>query len=129
MKVDSQKIVETWRAIVKSEPPKAWVVFENGTCVILTDGISRGKDEAAKAATEIVSVFGPLCAGTPAGDFDVVKCTDAEGWIVTGHHEDMLNFVYSAEVDNSNDRLEIGLLGRSRRNDDGKNPKVIHVEI
>ncbi|MEJ8646329.1 hypothetical protein WKI68_43885 [Streptomyces sp. MS1.HAVA.3] len=61
------------------------MLFEHGTCVVLTapDG------ELAEQATEILKKFGPAHAGSSPGDFGVIDLKDAEGWVVTGHHNDV----------------------------------------
>ncbi|MFD4559305.1 hypothetical protein ACFWP5_34135 [Streptomyces sp. NPDC058469] len=61
---------------------------EQGTCVVLTapDG------ELAEQAAEILKRFGPVHAGSAAGDFGVIDLEVAEGWVVTGHHNDVLTY-------------------------------------
>lgn len=52
---------------------------------------------------------------------------DVEGWVVTGHHHDVLTYV---GPDEPRDRSEIavGMLGRSKRHRDGTELGVLHVE-
>lgn len=83
--------------------------------------------DLAEQATEILKQFGPAHAGSSAGDFGVIDPQDAEGWVVTGHHNDVLTYV---GPDEPRDRSEIavGLLGRSKRHRDGTELHVVHVE-
>jgi hypothetical protein len=115
-------LIDVWRQLL-ADPGKSWVLFEHGTCVVLTapDG------EPAEQATEILKQFGPAHAGSSAGDFGVIDPQDAEGWVVTGHHNDVLTYV---GPDEPRDRSEIavGLLGRSKRHRDGTELHVVHVE-
>ena len=97
------------------------MVLENGTCVVL-EGSVKEKDSAVEKATEVILSFGPVVAGTPAGDFNVTKVRHNDGWIVTCAHPDVLNFVSPAEIDGgAEDGMSVGLLGRSKREADGRN--------
>lgn len=92
MVVLKDQIAETWRKIIQNSPErqgKPWVVFRHGSCVILMDGASSKEDATAKA-TQIISEYGPVCAGTPAGDFNIIDNSAVEGIIVTGWHDDVL---------------------------------------
>ncbi|MEU0084499.1 hypothetical protein [Streptomyces sp. NPDC006274] len=116
------ELTDVWRRLL-ADPGKSWVLFEHGTCVVLTapDG------DLAEQATEILKQFGPAHAGSSAGDVGVIGPQDAEGWVVTGHHNDVLTYV---GPDEARDRSEIavGLLGRSKRHRDGTELHVVHVE-
>lgn len=121
-------ITETWRKIIENSPErknKPWVVFRDGTCVILMEGATSREDAATKA-TGIISEYGPVYAGTPAGDFNIVENSAVEGIIVTGWHDDVLNFVGKEEGGDS--AFGKALFGRSKRDQDGRNPEVLHVE-
>ena len=123
-----EHIAETWRKIIQSSPNrrgKSWVVFRHGTCVILMDAPSS-KEEAVTQATQIISEYGPVYAGTPAGDFNITENSAVEGIIVTGWHSDVLNYV---DKDEQGDNMMVSaLIGRSKRDQDGRNPEVLHVE-
>lgn len=122
------QIEETWRKILQNTPErqgKPWVVFRHGTCVILMQG-AASKEDAATKATEIISQYGPVCAGTPSGDFNIMENSAADGIIVTGWHDDVLNFVGKEE--GGGNVLGKALFGRSKRDQDGRNPEVLHVE-
>lgn len=83
--------------------------------------------ELAEQAAGILTEFGPAHAGSSAGDFGVIDLEDADGWIVTGHHNDVLTYV---GPDEPQDRSEIavGLFERSKRHRDGTELHVVRVE-
>lgn len=103
-----------------------WVLFENGTYIIFdkADTIKDIREEAIKLMKE----YGPVYAGGTAGDFGVTHLDKTEGWVVSGHCYGMYTYVNPAEIeaDTPNDAA-IGLLGRSKRDKDGKNPVIVHV--
>ncbi|MFJ3723768.1 hypothetical protein ACIPYQ_14500 [Streptomyces sp. NPDC090045] len=53
--------------------------------------------------------------------------TQAEGWVVTGHHHDVLTYVGPDKPDDGSG-LAVGLHGRSKRHRDGTELHVVHVE-
>ena len=118
-------LVNTWRRIIVGEG-KAWVLFEHGTCVIFA---GPAQDLAARA-TALMKEWGPVVAGTPAGDFNVVKLQDDPGWVVTSHHPDILTYVGAEEFGEGRvpDDMLIGLLGRAKRDQDAEELQVVHIE-
>ncbi|MFF3916262.1 hypothetical protein ACFYZB_22745 [Streptomyces sp. NPDC001852] len=121
--VDTETLIDAWRRLLAGSG-KTWVLFEHGTCVVLER--PAGEDLAAQA-TGILREFGPVRVGGPAGDFRVLELHNGEGWLVTGHHPDVVTFV---PLDDSADpsHLAVGILGRSRRDRDGTELHVVHVE-
>ncbi|WP_291148697.1 hypothetical protein [Flavobacterium sp. UBA7680] len=103
-----------------------WVLFENGTYIIFdnADTIPDLESEAIKLMKE----FGPVHAGGSAGDFSVTHLKETEGWVVSGHGYGMYTYVSPNELNSEkpND-VQIGLEGRSKRNADGQNPVIIHI--
>ena len=107
------------------DPAKSWVLFENGTCVILMEP----EADLAAQATALLKEWGPVHTGTPAGDFSVVELVDEMGWVVGGHHPDILTFVPLEELESEQpEDYEVGMLGRSKRHADSETLVVIHVE-
>jgi hypothetical protein len=103
-----------------------WVLFENGTYIIFDDvsQITDIKSEAIRLMTE----FGPVAVGGSAGDFGVTALNKTEGWVVSGHGYGMYTYVNPSELDeNSPDDTKVGLYGRSKRDKDGLNPNIIHI--
>lgn len=117
-------LVETWRSIILGDQ-KSWVLFENGTCVILM----APEEDLSAHATALLAEWGPVHAGTPSGDFSVITLEDYPGWVVTGHHRDILNYVSPDEFEGDEpEDLTVGLLGRQMRHMDGESLQIIHVE-
>lgn len=103
-----------------------WVLFENGTYIIFDD-ISTVED-IKEEAIKLMKEFGPVHAGGPAGDFNIIHLNQTEGWLVSGHGYGMYTYVHPSELDSeSPNDLEIGLYGRSKRDSDGQNPEIIHI--
>lgn len=105
---------------------KDWVLFENGTYIIFDDitQIENIETEAIKLMKE----FGPVHVGGPAGDFNVIPLNETEGWVVSGHGYGMYTYVHPSELETASpDNITIGLYGRSKRNDDGENPKIVYI--
>ncbi len=81
-------LVDTWRQIIIGNQ-KSWVLFYHGTCVIL----ACPEQDIAAQAIAIMEQWGPVHAGSSAGDFSTITLSEYPGWVVTGHHADMLNYV------------------------------------
>jgi hypothetical protein len=119
----AEPLVETWRGIIVGDQ-KSWVLFENGTCVILMEP----EEDLALQAVEIMKEWGPVHPGSSAGDFSVIDLVDHPGWAVTCHHPDVLTYVAQDEVSGEPSEVAIGLIGRSKRDQDAGNLRVVHVE-
>ncbi|WP_090246878.1 hypothetical protein [Lishizhenia tianjinensis] len=105
---------------------KDWVLFENGTYIIFDD--INQIDNIENESIRLMKEFGPVHAGGPAGDFNVISLNQTEGWVVSGHGYGMYTYVNPSELEmNSPDDVTIGLYGRSKRNSDGENPNIIHI--
>jgi len=103
-----------------------WVLFENSTYIIFDD-ISTVQD-VKEEAIKLMKEFGPVYSGGPAGDFNIIHLNLTEGWLVSGHGYGMYTYVHPSELDSeSPNDLEIGLYGRSKRDSDGQNPEIIHI--
>lgn len=117
-------LVQTWRSIIVGDR-KSWVPFPHGTCVILTEP----QDDLAAQAVGIMREWGPVHTGSPAGDFSVIRLSGHPGWVVTSHHPDLLTYVGPDEPDEATpDDVAVGLLGRSKRDRDAEELRVLHVE-
>ena len=103
-----------------------WVLFKHGTYIIFdhAEEIPDLESEAIK----LMAAFGPVYIGTPAADFDVTDLNKTEGWIVSGRSYGMYTYVNPNEIkSNVIDITAIGLLGRAKRDLDGENPVIIHI--
>jgi hypothetical protein len=116
-------LVETWRSIIVGEG-KSWVLFENGTCVVL----SNATGDIEKQAIDLLAEWGPVQVATPSADFNVVDLVEHPGWVVTCHHPDILTYVGPEEMGPQPAEIMIGLIGRGKRDRDAHDLKVVHVE-
>lgn len=116
--------VEAWRRTIIGDG-KSWVVFSHGTCVVLVN--PHPDADLASEAIEILRQYGPVHIGSPAADFGTITLDSGLGFVVYGHHKDVLTFVRPDEVDKPQD-LTIGLFGRHKRDQDARHLQVIHVE-
>lgn len=123
VRMTTEELVAVWRGVIRGDH-KSWVLFEHGTCVILMEP----EDDLAVQATGLLREFGPVHAGTPAGDFGTIDLDAAPGWAVYGHHNDVLTYVAPEEAGDEPSDLAVGLLGRSKRDRDGRELTVVHVE-
>ncbi|GAA2297027.1 hypothetical protein GCM10010402_64410 [Actinomadura luteofluorescens] len=119
----TEELVQVWRDVIRGDE-KSWVLFENGTCVILMEP----EDDLSAQAVELLREYGPVHGGTPAGDFGTIDLDQAPGWAVYGHHNDILTYVAPEEVGDDATDLAVGLLGRGKRGQDGLELTVVHVE-
>ncbi|KAF9893959.1 hypothetical protein FE257_008930 [Aspergillus nanangensis] len=118
--------IAIWRQILL-DPKKSWVLFEHGTCVILM----QPAEDLATQAKEIMAESGAVHPGSSAGDFNVLNLDDdpVGGWVVLGHHPDILNYVPPPDEDEEEPAtLMVGLLGRGHRGSDAEELTVVHVE-
>lgn len=106
------------------DPLKSWILFKNGTCVMLLDS---QKDIRAQAI-RILKEHGLVVAGTPLGDFEVTKIPEINGWVVTGDYPGIMMYVSAEEAGKKNSDFEIGMIGRAKREYDAKELEIIHIE-
>lgn len=109
-----------WHNII-ADQQKVWVVFEHGTCVILVEP----SQDLQKQAKELLAEYGPVHPGSSFGDFSVSELEDYPGWVVFGHHPDILNYVPPDDTAPSD--LVIGLIGRGHRDQDAQNLNIVYV--
>ncbi|WP_299437767.1 hypothetical protein [uncultured Aquimarina sp.] len=103
-----------------------WVLFKNGTYIIFDD-ISKVND-IQNEAIKLMEEFGPVSAGGPAGDFNVTSLNQTKGWIVSSHGYGMYTYVHPNELNTTSpDNIAIGIYGRTKRDKDGNNPKIIYI--
>lgn len=121
--MEGQQLIDAWKETING-PEKSWVLFENGTCVILMD---PEKDLAAQA-TALLKEWGPVYPATPHGDFGTITLENGRGWVVYCHNNVILTFVGPDEIDPDSEDVVIGLHGRSKRGQDAAGLRVIHVE-
>lgn len=116
-------LVERWRQLI-TDGGKSWVLFENGTCVVVVDA---GSADLARSAADVLTGFGRPAAGTATADFNPIDLRDEHGgWVVTFDHPDVLVFV--PDEDGVVEGLAAGLAGRAARTRDTTRPCLLHVE-
>ena len=117
--------VDSWRNALIGADTKSWVLFENGTVVVLMEPMDNLKSQAV----DLLKEWGPVHAGGPAGDFSVISLSNYPGWIVTCQHNDILTYVAPSELkENKPSDVTVGLYGRNKRDLDARDLKVIHIE-
>jgi len=118
-------LIAFWRRWIAGEW-KAWVLFRQGTCVVLTDPVPDPRTRAV----ELLKDWGPVEVGSPAGDFSVVSAPKYPGWVVTCHHPDILTYVRPDELPSGKrGSLSVGVYGRRKRDTDAAELEVIHIEL
>lgn len=118
------QLVNLWRSIIRGDK-KSWVMFEHGTCLILM----QPEEDLAEQARRVMAKWGPVAVGTTSADFNTLKLIDQPGWVVSGHHPDMLNYVSPAELGSEDaPSYVVGLIGRSHRDEDARSLHIVHIE-
>lgn len=113
------RMLEIVRGAV-TNPATPWVLFENGTVVFLPEV----EGDLAERAVAVLKEWGAVQSGSPAGDFGVTSLSSG-GYAVTCHHNDIMTFLGPEQ---EGPEVAIGLHGRSLRDQDARELKVIHVE-
>ncbi len=105
-----------------------WVVFANGTYIILDDSL---KDDPSNNALRIIKEFGPVYRGSPAGDISITKLVKTPGWSVGGHYKGMYTYVHPDELLGAGildfSDLDVGLYARAKRDKDSRDLKIIYI--
>ena len=122
--MEVEQLVSIYRQIIQG-PEKSWVLFAQGTCVVLPEP----HDDLPAAAVQLLKDWGPVREGSSFGDFCTFELEDAPGWIVTCHHDDIMTYVAPHEFNpDGRDAVELGLLGRTKRGQDAEELTIVHVE-
>ena len=102
-----------------------WVLFKNGTYIIFEHAEEISNLE--RKALKLIKEFGPVYTER-SEDFDVTDLKNTEGWIVSGYGYGMYTYVSPQEIKSKKpDTTTIGLNGRRKRDLDGRNPIIIHI--
>lgn len=116
------ELVHIYQKIV-IDPSIRWVLFKNGTCVMLLNP----EEDIHRQAIKILKEHGSVIAGTPSGDFEVTKIPEINGWVVTGDYPGIMMYVSAREAGSNLNDFEIGMLGRKKRELDAKELEVIYI--
>jgi len=110
--------------------PRSWALFAHGTCVFVGDEAS----DIAQEASSFIATHGPYHVATPSADFNVTNLAQSKfpqvpGWLVTFNNPDIITYVAPEELDADPppQDLVVGLLGRSKRAQDGEERTIIHM--
>jgi N-glycosidase YbiA len=122
MRMTPEQRSEVWSQLL-NEPGESWVAFEFGTCVVLVEP----QADLGLQARRILEEWGPVHAGSPAGDFSVTRPLRAPGWVVTCHHRDVLTYVAPEDVEPGATDVVVGLAGRRFRDLDARALRIVHV--
>ncbi|MFJ1755530.1 hypothetical protein [Kitasatospora sp. NPDC088134] len=120
--METELLVDVWKRLLL-DPRASWVLFAHGTCVVLP----APEGDLAEQAVRLLGEVGPVHVGSAAADFGVIDVEGADGWVVTGHHDDVLTYV-GPEEPGGREQLAVGLCGRAKRHLDGTELRVVHVE-
>lgn len=115
-------LVEVYKKIITDQSMN-WVLFKNGTCVMLLNP----QNDIKTQAIQILRAHGSVTPGTPTGDFEVTKIPEINGWIVTGDYPGIMMYVSDREGKKKED-AEVGLIGRSKRERDAQELEVMYTE-
>ena len=120
-------LVAIWRQLI-ADDTLSWVLFENGTVVVLRDPA----ESIPERALSIMKEWGQVAVGTPSEDFTVIALDAFPGWVVTSHFLtafDLLTYVSPKELPGDNPPADIvGRLGRGKRERDATELVIVHIE-
>lgn len=119
MPQNSEGLALVYKKIIEPKL-KDWVIFEQGTCVI----IYKTQGDLKNEAIEILKKYGLVTPGSSSADFQVLKINS--GWIVYGDQSGILNYVTEGEGRGKED-YEIGMIGRNKKEQDSKELNIIYV--
>lgn len=120
--LSSELLIERIQAMT-ADLGASWVLFKRGTIVVLPEAFG----DLRQRAIDFLQENGPVVPGTPMGDFSVCRIKKCPGWIVTSHDPNLNVYVGPEEKTGVAD-LEIGMYGRSKRNQDANELSVLHIE-
>lgn len=115
-------LINIYKKIITDQQMR-WVLFKNGTCVMLL----KPEEDVKAQAIKILKEHGPAVAGTPSGDFEVTKIPEINGWVITGEYPGIMVYV-SEEEGKRKDDAQVGLIGRNKREHDSKELEIVHAE-
>jgi len=115
--------IKAWQELMVE--PYPWVLFENGTCVILVESCEDPVQHAIKLLKALYAND-----GIEFGDYGVQMLDLNKGWIVTSTHPDIVTLVTCDEVPEEyrDDTLSIGSHAKKKRSMDAGSCKVIHMQ-
>lgn len=116
--------VTVWQRLLQHSSA-CWVLFEQGTCVVLP----QPESDLRAQAVALLATWGSVHPGNASADFSVIEPEGEAGWVVTCHHPDILTYVGPDEFAGTTPpEVVVGLMGRSQREQDAADLQIMHVE-
>ena len=122
-KISDATLIEKVKLAINPAFPR-WVLFSNNTYAIVED--ERANSDPRVYALEKMRNFGRVHVGSPAGDFSVTTLHETEGWSASGHGQGIYTYLHPSEL-KSRRPMKIGLHGRSKRDADAKELRIVYV--
>ena len=131
-----QLYIEAYKKIFEDyTKAKCYAVFSHGSIVLYEEQFEN-IELIKEKAIEDMKKFGPVFAGTPSGDFNVVPVQEkfGGGWLVTSWNQSIYTLVLPDKKDElgvkkGSNEMVIGLGGRGKRQLDSEALEIIHIEI
>lgn len=116
--------VQTWQRLLLFDP-QPWVVFENGTCVLLANPEANLEVQARA----VLAADREARRGQASCPMQVKNLNDLPGWVVWGPDPSIWAYVGYAEAGGPDANHEdVCRIARARIEKDEEAPKIIHVE-
>jgi len=114
--------IKAWQELMVE--PYPWVLFENGTCIIL---VQPEQDLKTQAVRLLKSLFDGT--GEKFGDCGIQMLDRERGWLVSSSHPDIFTLITYDEVPKEyrDDTLSLFSHGRKKRALDVEAGQVIHI--
>lgn len=121
---DGEKYVSLFRSGFLE--PHAWVMFANGTSVVIVEPSNAIEEQARKILADTY----PSNAHLDYEDVGIRNLANNTGWLITSKNPDICNLILieDIEVDSSTDTLSIAVYAKRLRRQDWLDRRVIHVE-
>ena len=123
----AEALLNAWRSLLPTGG-MSWVLYENGTVVVLKDAT----DDLEHAAAALLAKWGHTPEGLPSNDAKVFQVRETPGWVVTSHFVDgfdMLTYVGRDEFEGGEAAVDVvARLGCERLARDVEDVVVVHVE-
>lgn len=118
------KLIKNWKLLLASEESSSWVLFNNGTCIILRNFSGALEVEAKRLLESADKNIGH----GGFRDLNVSPIPEPSGWIVTGEQPNVRVFVDPSDFNEPLDSdLQVGLVGRINATFDAKELLAIFI--
>ncbi|CDW53030.1 hypothetical protein TTRE_0000129301 [Trichuris trichiura] len=130
---NQERLIDVYRKLIK--PCYSWVLFANGTAVVLNEDKC---DLSIEMATDYARKKLKKCAkakpGTPMNDITAQHIPWLDGWLVNYKSRRVTTFIPVDGIslkngEDKNDPMTFGLLGRILRAKDAEELDIIHLQL